>query len=163
MSRQHIDQNKLMDDLRLYLKTYAEEYCKEGAKEITAMAAMAIQSFYNNYTPEYYDRTEDLLKNSYSLYYHNNGNTIYGGVKISSINMQPYVGAGISQYDIAYSAWTKGLHGFENRDSNMRIHTFPPVAMIEMEIRNKSFLNRLDKKASLEARKNKYDYISDFI
>ena len=146
----------LRQDIQKWMRAYAEAYCKQATKEITEMASEAIDKFYQDYTPKYYNRTEDLLNNSYSPYYHDNGKAIYGGVRISSARMQPYVGAGISQFDIASSAWRKGLHGFEQRDKDNRIHSFPPVAMVQMGMGDKSFLNRLNNIGSEAAKKQKY-------
>ena len=147
-------------DIDKWMRTYAETYCKQASREITEMAKDAIQKFYDHYTPKYYDRTEDLLKKSYSPYYHDNGRKIYGGVRISSANMKPYKGAGISQYEIATSAWRKGLHGFEERDKNNTIHSFPPIAMVQISMGNKSFLDGLNKKASDAAKKQNYSTFS---
>lgn len=155
-----VNNKELQKDISKYLKTYAEAYCKQAAKEITEMASEAIQKFYDDYTPNYYNRTDDLLNNSYSPYYHNNGKAIYGGVRISSANMQPYKGAGISQYEIASSAWRQGLHGFEQRDKDNRIHTFPPIVMVQIGMGNKKFLDRLNDVGSEAAKKQTYSSFS---
>lgn len=154
-----INDKELQKDINKYLKTFAETYCKQAAKEITEMAKDSIQKFYDNYTPKYYNRTDDLLNNSYSPYYHNNGRNVYGGVRISSANMQPYKGVGISAYEIASSAWRQGLHGFEERDKNNRIHTFPPIAMVQMGMGDKKFLDRLQNNASSVAEKQHYSIL----
>lgn len=155
----YINERGLQKDINKYLKTFAETYCKQAQQEITEMARDAIQKFYDSYDPNYYNRTDDLLHNSYSPYYHNNGRNVYGGVRIHSNNMQPYKGAGISEFDIASSAWREGLHGFEERDPYMRIHTFPPIAMVQIEMGNKSFLNRLQENASNVAEKQQYSFL----
>ena len=147
-------------DIDKWMRTYAEAYCKQAQKDITRMAENAIDNFYREYTPIYYNRTDDLLNNSYSPYYHDNGRRIYGGVRISSANMQPYNGAGISQYEIATSAWRKGIHGFEERDKNNLILTRSPIAMVQREMKNKHFLNGLMKYASDVAKKQNYSTFS---
>ena len=146
----------LRQDIQKWMRTYAEAYCKQAAKEITAMASQAIDRFYQEYTPKYYNRTEDLLNNSYSPYYHDNDRKIYGGVRISSANMQPYKGAGISQYEIASTAWLEGLHGFRGHDSSDGILTFPPVDKVLSGMQNRSFLNRLNDIGSNAAKKQSY-------
>ena len=138
------NEKDFQDDIDKWMRTYAEAYCKQATKEITRMAENAIERFYQDYAPNngkpwYYNRTEDLLNNSYSPYYHDNGRRIYGGVRISSANMQPYLGAGISQFEIATSAWRKGIHGFEERDKNNLILTRSPIAMVQREMKNKHF------------------------
>lgn len=155
-----LNEKALQKDIKKYLKTYAEAYCKQAAKEITQMASYAIQKFYDDYTPRYYNRTDDLLKNSYSPYYHDNGKAIYGGVRISSANMQPYKGAGISQYEIASTAWLDGLHGFRHHNPSDWILTFPPVDMVLSGMQNRNFLNRLNEIGSDAAKKQSYSSFS---
>ena len=155
----YINEKELQKDINKYLKSFAETYCKQATIAITDMARNAIQRFYDEYEPEYYNRTDDLLNNSYSPYYHNNGRNVYGGVRIHSGNMQPYVGSGISEFEIASSAWKEGIHGFEERDPLKRIHTYPPIAMVQMEMGNKSFLNRLQQNASSVAEKQQYSIL----
>lgn len=153
-----IDERQLQKDINKYLKTFAETYCKQAAEEITNMAEDAINKFYDDYIPYYYNRTYDLLNNSYSPYYHNNGRNVYGGVRIHSTNMQPYRYAGISKFEIASSTWREGLRGEEV--GSIRIHTFPPITMVQMEMGNKSFLNRLQKNASNVAEKQHYSFLT---
>lgn len=146
----------LESDIEKCMKTYAEAYCRQASKLITEMAKNAIKLFYDSYDPKYYIRTDDLLKNSYSPYYHNNGRTIYGGVRINSDKMQPYKGAGITEHQIAYNAWQHGEHGFENKDPGQKIHTYPPIDMIRHEMGEKKFLDDLNKHALAVAKKEKY-------
>lgn len=76
------------------IKKFVEIYCKTGAKiageEFEKRAKKAIQAFYNDYSPTWYDRTGNMMNNSFRKYYHNNSDIIYGGVKISSENMFSY-------------------------------------------------------------------------
>lgn len=163
----YINERELQKDINKYLKTFAETYCKQASKEITKMAENAINKFYDDYCPIYYDRTFDLLHNSYSPYYHNNGRNVYGGVRISSERMQDYKNSWsdfsnwktTSAYDVASWTWKAGYHGYEDGDSRRPIHTFPPIAMVQMEMGNKSFLNRLQKNASSVAEKQQYSFL----
>lgn len=155
------NEKDLKKDIDKWMRIYAETYCKQAEKEITRMAKNAIERFYQDYAPNkgkpwYYNRTEDLLNNSYSPYYHNNGKRIYGGVRISSAKMQPYKGAGISQFEIASTAWLEGLHGFRGHNPSDGILTFPPIDMVLSEMQNRNFLDRLIKNASDTARKQNY-------
>ena len=146
----------LEKDLEKWVKSYSEGYCKQAASLITLMARDAIDLFYAQYVPIYYNRTDDLLHNSYSPYYHNNGRTIYGGVRINSDKMQPYKGAGITEHQIAYNAWQHGEHGFENKDPGQKIHTYPPIDMVRHAMGEKKFLDDLNKHALAVAKKEKY-------
>ena len=96
MAISYINKKALEKDVEKYLKTFAEAYADTAANEITKFAQQAIQRFYDHYTPKYYDRTDDLKKNSFSKYKHNNGNQYYGGVRISTYNMSPYVVGGLN-------------------------------------------------------------------
>jgi len=164
----YVDERVLQKDINKYLKTFAETYCKQAAKEITNIAEDAINKFYDDYSPIYYDRTFDLLHNSYSPYYHNNGKAIYGGVRISSHKMQDYInsyGMGgqwstTSAFDVVSWTWKAGYHGYEGGESSRPIHTFPPIAMVQMEMGNKSFLDKLQKNASSIAEKQQYSVLT---
>lgn len=154
-----INERALEKEIKKYLKTYAETYCRQASKELTEFAKDAIQKFYDDYTPKYYNRTYDLLNNSFEPYYHNNGRVIYGGVRITSSAMQPYRGAGISQHEIASSAWRIGLHGFNNRDPYDRIYTAPPLYYVREKMNEKTFLDKLNKIGETVAKKQKYTYL----
>lgn len=117
MAISYINKKALEKDVEKYLKTFAEAYADTAANEITKFAQQAIQRFYDNYTPKYYDRTDDLRDNSFSRYKHNNGRQYYGGVRISTHNMSPYVVGGLNNrrfidpFYIVQPAWEKGIHG----------------------------------------------------
>lgn len=155
----NINKKDLEKDIEIWMNSYAKAYCHKAAEEITRMAKNAIDLYYSSYTPIYYNRTDDLKNNSYSPYYHNNGRIIYGGVLISADKMQPYKGAGITKEEIAMSAWRQGVHGFKNGNPQDVIHTYPPIAMVQMAMYDKKFLNDLDKYAHWISGQEKYIYI----
>ena len=117
MAISYINKKALEKDVEKYLKTFANAYADAAANEITKLAQQAIQRFYDNYTPKYYNRTDDLKDNSFSRYKHNNGRQYYGGVRISTHNMSPYVVGGLNNrrfidpFYIAQPCWEKGIHG----------------------------------------------------
>ena len=151
-----IDKKGLEKDIETWITTYAKAYCHKASEEITRMAKDAIYLFYEQYQPLYYNRTDDLKSRSYSPYYHNNGRIIYGGVIISAEKMQPYKNSGITKEEITMSAWERGIHGFKNHNPSNKIHTYPPIAMVEMAMYNKKFLKDLDKYATHIANNQKY-------
>lgn len=148
----------LKSDIELYLKTYAFSYARSAAEKYTEAAKKTIiDVYYGQYDPIYYDRTNDLMDNSYYKYFKNNGTTVYGGVVISDRDMTDYVniwhvydiakgtfGEGLENvYDVSSRtpasnvvqwAWTKGYHGYMNRNKEDRIYTFPPLAALQIEI-----------------------------
>lgn len=146
----------LEKDLEKWVKSYSEGYCKQAASLITLMARDAIDLFYAQYVPIYYNRTDDLLHNSYSPYYHNNGKAIYGGVKISATDMQPYNNAGITKDEITMFSWKHGLHGFTEHNPMNKIYTYPPIEMVRIAMGDTKFLNRLSNFAKKTAKKEKY-------
>lgn len=151
-----IDEVALRNDIRKYMKTYAETYCKEAAKEITKMAGEAINQFYNDYTPDYYNRTDDLKYNSYSPYYHNNGRVVYGGVRINSDRMRDYIHGNqiTSAFDVASWTWLHGYHGHRGNGSN--IYTYPPITIVQMGMYDPKFLQRLQDTGEKSAKNQTY-------
>lgn len=119
---EEVKKSELHSDLKKYTMAFAKEYVRIGADELTKQAQTAMNIFYSDYTPQYYDRTYDLYSNSYSRYIHNNGSIYYGGVKISANGMSPYYhgnGEPVSASMIADMGW----HGFHGPD----IETAPPL------------------------------------
>lgn len=154
-----MDRQKLLEnDIKRWMKTYAEAYCKQAAIELTETAKHAIQKFYDDYNPRYYDRTDDLKDNSYSLYYHNNGKRIYGGVKISAANMSDYKN-GTTADDVVGWTWFEGKHGFYDHDMDYPIFTYPPINIVKEKRNDPAFLKKLDNLATKEAQKQSYDVL----
>lgn len=156
MAKFQTNTQKLEEDIDLYVKTFAKAYAHEAAKEITKLAQLAIQRFYDDYTPRYYNRTDDLLKNSYKPYVHNNGRAIYGGVVVTHKNMDEYRGAGISTEEIANATWRWGCHGYEKRELDRRINTFPPFTMVQMAAGDQDFQKMIFDRAQHVALRQKY-------
>ena len=65
--------SELYKDLKKYTMAFSREYVQVGADELTREAQNAMNMFYGDYSPIYYNRTDDLRSNSYSKYIHNNG------------------------------------------------------------------------------------------
>ena len=151
-------QQSLEKDLKKWVKTYAQAYCKQAAIELTETAKYAIQKFYNDYDPDYYDRTYNLLNNSYSLYYHNNGKKIYGGVRISSVNMNDYKN-GTTANDVVGWTWFEGKHGFYDYDVDYPIYTYPPINIVKEKRNDPVFLKKLTDIATKEAKRQSYEVL----
>lgn len=151
-------ENEIEKDLKKWVKTYAEAYCRKAAIELTKTAKYAIQKFYDDYKPRYYDRTFDLKYNSYALYYHNNGKKIYGGVRISADKMQDYKN-GTSANDVVGWTWFEGRHGFLGHDIDYPIYTYPPINIVREKCDNPIFLKELTNYATKEAKKQSYSIL----
>ena len=156
-----INEEALQRDINQFLTTYAISFGNEAANKITKLAGQAIQVFYDQYTPKYYDRYEDLLNNSYIRYYHNNGRAVYGGVAINADNMQDYRhGNQITPKEkVAEWTWTKGYHGYLNHDPNQPIYTFPPLAMLQQSISSTGFVDDICSYADKVASSKKFRVI----
>lgn len=161
----HNKQKELEQDLRLYAETFREAYVKEAATLLTQTATIAIQRFYDDYTPRYYKRTNNLLRHSYSKYYHNNGKRLYGGVRISAKDMLPYDVSGgkgtpspLTEKVVMWS-WKYGYHGYYNHDPNQAILTVAPALIVENTLTKTWFLRNLNHAASLAVRKNTYQVL----
>lgn len=161
----------IREELKDYFKTYAVTYCKEAQKELTKTAHSAMRKFYEEYTPDYYKRTFNLydpkkndLKNGAIIpYFKDNGDRVYGGVRISSENMDWYnsKGKGTDPFEVMDFA-VHGWHGHPFRD----IYKTPTILEImDEKFNDEKFLKSLEKKsaAAVKKRKNTYKYITDFI
>lgn len=168
MAISYINKKALEKDVEKYLKTFAEAYADTAANEITKFAQQAIQRFYDHYTPKYYDRTDDLKKNSFSKYKHNNGRQYYGGVRISTHNMSPYVVGGLNNrrfidpFYIARPAWEKGIHGSENGiNGRYSAHrdAIPPLEVLQKEVDKLQFRKKIENIARNAAKKQQYQFL----
>lgn len=163
----YLNQKLLREDIEKYLRVFAETYCKKGEANITKLAHYAMQEFYRDYTPKYYDRTYDLYdpkkkhkqsNGSVIPYYHNNGDAIYGGVKISSENMslyQPFSANPTDPFEVASFAWN-GWHGHPLRD----IYMSPtPLEIVRKMMNKKRFLYEMRIAAERVATSQKYSIL----
>lgn len=99
------------------LKKFAEIYCKTvqdtAAKEITTLAKMAMQSYYEAYDPQYYDpRTNQMRNSSFQEYKEIVGNEYRGGIKINP-DFTNHIPKGVEESDIYNFVWELGSHGVE--------------------------------------------------
>lgn len=161
-----IDLSGIKADVKKYLKTYCEAYTKEASAKLTDMAQSSIEMFYQDYTPIYYDRTYDLLNNSYAQYYKNNGKAYYGGVRITADFMKPYYSGGIMNRNytepivIAQLGW-HGWHGDPTGYNGIfqPIHTTSPLDTLLSFSKSKNFIKGVEKYAEKNAISQKYKYL----
>ena len=151
--------NEFKSDLRKecrdYLTTFGITYCKKAADELTETAKYAIEAFYNDYDPTWYDnRTYDLKLNSYKRYYHKkNGLYVSGGVYIGTKYMQPYYRNGEIRDPmlVAATAWETGLHGILGWHVEEGSRGVIPMQIIEDKMKDPKFLNDLETTATKAA------------
>lgn len=114
-----INAGQIKADLKKFVETYSKAGAKACEEEFTKQAQKAIQDFYGSYDPKEYIRTDEMLNKSYIKYYHNNGNTIYGGVKIWSDEMDAYKRTPSRRYpfgggnpaNVVEGVWVGGYRG----------------------------------------------------
>lgn len=156
------EEKEIRKEIKDYLRTFAITYAKEAAKGLTETAAYAIAEFYKDYTPRYYDRTEDLLNNSYRYYYKDNGRRVYGGVRIDAEKMSPYMnnwnGGSTAPEIIAESAWVHGWHGHSNVGISPMKPT--PLEIVMEKMIDEKFLSDLNKKATQAANSKSYKHLN---
>ena len=153
-----VNDEKIRADILKYMETYAKAYCKEASRLLTEKAQEATQKFYNDYTPKYYDRTDDFKRNSYESYYHNNGKRVYGGVRLGSKNMSDYNDA--TAFEVASLAWN-GWHGNPTGYNGhfSPIHTDPPIEDVKEYFYSSEFRNQIKHVATNVANRQKYSVL----
>lgn len=164
MATVDFDKNLFEKEVVQYFKTYALEYAREAANRLTKKAQSCIDMFYNDYTPKYYDRTDDLRDNSVYYYFKNKGNdTYYGGVRIATDKMQPYR-SGNTETDPLTVA-ELGWHGFHGDPTGYNgqfepIWTTPPLTVLIKYATSQEFFNNLDLKATKKAKSQNYTMLN---
>lgn len=167
----------LKKECKKYYTAYAKGYAEAARKEYTSAAEKAINEFYLAYDPKYYDRTFDLLKNSYEPYYDNHGNRIDGGVKISPDNMSDYATSysidenmkvvannSTPKEEVFERTWYGGYHGDPNNphfDSGAQ-QTTPPIDIFLSIIKQGSVQNRIQVAARRAAQNQSYSILDKF-
>lgn len=128
---------EFIQDVLLYLETYAKAYCHKAADELTRKAKEEINHFYNDYSPKYYVRGDRMKDFSYKRYYKNAGvqrggqsKAFYGGVRLTAEDIDPsrgyaHSGYGWDKWTVLSSVWFYGYHatlgrrkGQKNDDDN---------------------------------------------
>lgn len=159
-----INKQKLTKDLEKWIESYSNAYCDKAADLLTEAARISIQNFYDSYKPLYYNRTDDLMNNSYKRYKHNNGKTIYGGVRISPDNMQPY-----GKTDAGTVLGMTFFHGYHGKifnetygyPYNVGLHySYAPYYMMQQYMGSPKFHKNINDYATSVAKKQDYSILS---
>lgn len=158
---------ELREDIKDYLRTYAQAYGHVASNEITNAAKYAIEAFYENYTPTWYKRTENLKENSYKLYYQDNGRRVYGGVRISADDMNPYYQYGNKgdirdPWLVLETAWVGGYHGiygdgFFHVSWERMLPT--PLSIVMEAMQSKEVLNKCNEAGVMAANSKIYKHL----
>ena len=110
----------LKEDIQKFGNNIAKNIAIIAREELSREYALAIEEFYNAYTPMQYERKWQLRK-SYRPYYKNpHGTRYHGGVEITTDKMRD-VHSDPNEIVLGYAL--SGWHGNPNRG----IYTHPPI------------------------------------
>ena len=134
----------ILDEIAFEIKDYSKNVSKYSAiaasNELVFASYDAIEKFYDDYEPEYYDRHyTNFLKRSYKKYYHNNRDTVFsGGVELSSDFLKDlYRGSTELVFNLVIMTGAHGLDAWNQQDirpSNpYKRMSPPPIELITME------------------------------
>ena len=103
--------NNIITDVRKTTKAALEYAGKRVSDDLDQMAYLALDSYYSEYDPKYYKRTNDLMNNSYYKTNQRTGFSVKAGVKFDE-NLMNHPKAGIPEYAILEN-FMVGVHGFD--------------------------------------------------
>ena len=112
-----INDKAIINDIKTFYETFAQAATQEAANRIEKFAQQEMNGYYNEYEPDYYDRTWQMLSSSYKKYSGRFASVYEGGVIINPgfTNHSP---RGITEEEIYENVWDKGIHGGEYRGRN---------------------------------------------
>lgn len=168
----HIDLKLIQGDILQFARNFCEAGAYKASIEIEQFAIKSLyESYYQAYTPSYYERTEQLLSNSYKRFtlkqeIGSSGVHYLGGIDIGNFGIY-YPDKGISNEEIIYGAWNQGLHGREvmygktpEKRYNRVIQTSPPPKeVLEKIIYKKDFKKNIINFAMGVAKARKYKFL----
>ena len=155
-----INEQLIKKDLEKFIDTFGKTLASKVADKSVADAKAVLEEFYLDYQPRYYNRTFDLLNNSYHRYYKNHTTTFYGGVILSSKRMRDYKNT--PKQDVFNWTILDGYHGYnwyKGADGERVIDPItsrPPISKLMERIYDKPSFEQLKKEALKEAEKGNY-------
>ena len=153
------DTRALKNDINSYLNTFAQTYVEDAIRRVEEKANNCVAYFYDDFKPEVYQRTFQLLDNSVTSETYKNKDSYSGYVDLMSdvVNDKYIYGDPIlTDYEIREENWNGGR--FKGDSTN------PSPLFYLMEFFNKrKFNNNAINKAKRIARKNEYSCIKQGI
>lgn len=155
-----------VEALRRDIQRYANNVCRYAASEIaddlTEAAKLAIQAFYDDYTPvKYHRHFWNFRSNAYRRYYSNPHNRIYrGGVELTPSEMADIYQRKYSTEEVYGSVMEIGSHGPE------MYTTVPPMSKSPIQLiieKRDDMLKNIDlyvDKAKIKAKNDSYSILS---
>lgn len=117
------------DDIKKYMTIKSQQACMRARDVLKEKAASAIESFYNQYSPIYYKRTDAIRKDSIQPFYKQYGSLIIGGIFIDGFQLSkgiisPSLDTEARQSSII-SVWYYGEHGSVLINAGIRMNPTP--------------------------------------
>lgn len=138
---------QLYDDL----KKYGEQFCVGMATKardmLTTSAEIAIEMFYQDYTPIYYQRHYyNFREKSFKKFYENkHGHIVRGGVELSSDSMDDiYQDSKNEVFDMVYAGYHGVASGFNEPYSFTPVHVMRPSPLELIEESRDNYINHID-------------------
>lgn len=153
---------QLYDDLNKYGKNFCVGMATKVRDTLTTSAAIAIESFYQDYTPKYYKRHYyNFRENSFRKYYENkHGRIIRGGVELSPERMDHiYRDSTEEVFDMVYAGYHGVASGFNEPYTFTPVHVMNPTPLEIIENSRNNILthiNQFEKYGYVRANHNSY-------
>ena len=115
--------NALVRDLELFNRIFGSTVIKEATSKIFSFAQQEIAGYYEEYDPNYYNRTDQMRNHSFQQFKIKRGDTYFEGGIIFRPAFTNHENAGITEEQIYETVWDKGWHGrgtFYTRNSEGR-------------------------------------------
>lgn len=161
-----INDSAITQDLQKFYSTFAKAATKEAANRIEKFAQIQMNGYYNEYDPEYYERTMQMHDHSYQKFNMNSGNIYEGGIFTnSSFTFHESVDDNFTEEDIYTNVWEKGIHGWKvvlsrSGSETVVIQGKPDrFGDIEKEVQKTSFQNEMFRIGVNAAMKEKYSVL----
>ena len=106
-----INESAITKDLQLFYDTFAANAVDKASHEIENFAKKEIAGYYNEYDPEYYERTGQMYDWSYKRYKTKVGSKYREGGIVINPALTNHEPKGITEAEIYESVWDLGLHG----------------------------------------------------
>lgn len=98
-------------DLELFYMTFARTAIGKAADQIEKFAQREMAGYYNEYDPEYYERTGQMRDLSYAKFKRGFGKRRYEGGIITRAGFTDHTPKGITEEEIYENVWDLGIHG----------------------------------------------------
>ena len=168
-----INESAITKDLQLFYDTFAANVIDKASYEIESFAKKEIAGYYNEYDPEYYERTGQMYAWSYKRYKVKVGSKYREGGIVINPALTNHEPKGITEAEIYESVWDLGLHGRYVRRSRYYGEYFSFVVKdwvyiqgepnrfgkIEETVSNSQFQNKMFDLGVKAAMKQKYSVL----